>query len=187
MPRHATRDYNNPDHNPTALGQIGKLIFGMRWMLVPLYVGLFIIMAAYDVQYFSEMIRTAINFAQGKDSPLLLLVIDMMDTIMVANFIFLLAVSGYGLFVNEYRDIDFDGQHPTWIEDANSSFKQKIKMAVSLIGISSVDLLHSFVAADKVSWDVILKQISIHALFIVSTIALCYMHTMMHSPHEQHV
>ena len=182
-----TRDFNNPDHNPTVLDRIGKAIFQMRWMLVPLYCGLFIILGAYDFQFFGEMVSTAINFVRGKEANLLLLAIDAMDTIMVANFVYLLAVSGYGLFVNEYRAMDFDGQHPVWIDDANSSFKQKIKMSVSLIGISSVHLLHSFVEAEKLGWEVIGKQMAIHGLFLVSTIALCGVYKAMHwGEHNAH-
>jgi uncharacterized protein (TIGR00645 family) len=50
----------------------------------------------------------------------------------------------------------------------------KIKLAMALIGISSIHLLKTFIGAKEIDDRVILWQVAIHITFVFSAVALAY-------------
>jgi uncharacterized protein (TIGR00645 family) len=50
----------------------------------------------------------------------------------------------------------------------------KIKLAMALIGISSIHLLKAFIGAKELDDRVILWQVAIHVTFVFSAVALAY-------------
>ena len=48
----------------------------------------------------------------------------------------------------------------------------EVKMSTSIIGVSSIHLLQSFVNVHNIAWDDVLKQIVIHSTFIVGALVM---------------
>jgi uncharacterized protein (TIGR00645 family) len=57
----------------------------------------------------------------------------------------------------------------------------KVKLAMALIGISSIHLLKTFINAGGLTDKVILWQVVIHVTFVFSTIALAWIDRLTHS------
>jgi len=53
-----------------------------------------------------------------------------------------------------------------------SSGMLKVKMAMSIIGVSSIHLLQSFIYAHKVEWGELYMQLTIHAAFLIGYIIM---------------
>jgi uncharacterized protein (TIGR00645 family) len=62
----------------------------------------------------------------------------------------------------------------------------KVKLAMALIGISSIHLLKTFINAGGLTDKVILWQVVIHVTFVFSAIALAWIDRLTHSTANKH-
>ena len=89
---------------------------------------------------------------------------------MIANLPIMLIIGGYETFVSRLG-LEKHPDYPEWLSHVNASVL-KVKLAMALIGISSVDLLRTFINADQLPDRVIMWRIAIHVTFLVSALAL---------------
>jgi len=102
---------------------------------------------------------------------------------MISNLLIMVIVGGYETFVSRLR-IDGHPDQPEWLSHVNANVL-KTKLAMSIIGISSIHLLRTFIAsgqdiegipsptASDMMWQTI-----IHLAFIVSALALAFIDRM---------
>ena len=68
----------------------------------------------------------------------------------------------------------------TWLSHVNASVL-KVKLGLSIIGISSIHLLKTFINADNYTDRVLIAQTAIHIAFLLSAIAIAYTDKLMSS------
>jgi uncharacterized protein (TIGR00645 family) len=104
------------------------------------------------------------------ESSIMLLVLGLVDVVMVANLLIMVIIGGYETFVSR---IDLEGHpdQPEWLSHVNANVL-KVKLAMSIVGISSIHLLRTFIDADKYTEKTLLWQTVIHMTFVVSAVAL---------------
>lgn len=168
---------------PTLLEYIGTAIFAIRWGLVPMYAGLWVAIMAYAFKMGLEIVDLASKVFPMTLEDLMLRVIGLIDMIMVGNLVVMMAVGGYSIFVREF-DLSSITNRPRWMNGLNSS-ALKIKMGMSLIGVSSVHLLKTFMEASKVSASQIVTEVGIHLVFILTTLGYCVISTYLQHPPEK--
>ena len=159
------------------LDRLGEAIFNIRWGLVPMYLGLWFAMCVYIYQFFREIwdftfytdIANGIHFNQFTSDNCLMWVLNLIDITMIGNLIVMITVGGFNTFVKEFDLKTLSGK-PRWMNGLDSS-ALKIKMSMSLVGVSAIQLLKAFINIDQSSWDNVLKQVLIHVVFIVTTLA----------------
>jgi uncharacterized protein (TIGR00645 family) len=95
----------------------------------------------------------------------MLAVLTLIDITMIANLIKMIITGSYQSFVEK---ISFDH-----LEKASSGVL-KIKMGGSLIGVSSIHLLQSFINTSDVTTRDLVARIAIHLVFLMSTMGLAY-------------
>src|SRR5437868_13798910 len=66
---------------------IGHFFFMGRWLQLPLYFGLLIILAAYVYRYVFELFDLVININGFDDTHIMLGVLDLIDVVMIANLL----------------------------------------------------------------------------------------------------
>lgn len=159
------------------IGLFETLIYGGRWIVAPMYVGLLVALVIYTYRYMAELIELCLHARVIEESSLMLTVLGLVDTTMIGNLLLLIMVGSYSIFI---RKIGGEHDRPQWLEGISSS-TLKIKMGASLIGISSVHLLRDFVGAETVGRELIGKHVIIHCVFIVSTLALAFSDKITHS------
>jgi len=172
---------------------VGYFIFFSRWLQAPLYVGLIVAQLIYvvvfmmDLWHLGEQVVGALahpgdEHFELKESQIMLAVLGLIDVVMIANLLIMVIIGGYETFVSR---IDLEGHpdQPEWLSHVNANVL-KVKLAMSIIGISSIHLLKTFIevgdlGADSHSetgevytWDGVLWQVVIHLTFIVSAVAL---------------
>lgn len=155
-----------------------SLIFMSRWTLAPMYLGLAWGMVLYLFKFFEELIHLTKGLFSASESEVMLSLLNLVDITMVGNLILMIMVGGWHIFVHmmEFNE----SNRPGWLRQINSS-TLKIKMNMSLIGVSSIALLRMFVNVDKMpNWTPLLMMLSIHAIFILSTLALGLVDEMLH-------
>jgi uncharacterized protein (TIGR00645 family) len=99
--------------------------------------------------------------------------------IMVAHLVVMTGTSGFSIFVKEY-DYKKLPNRPRYLRSMNST-TQKVKMGVSIMAISLVHLLKTFLEAATIPWGTILKEGFLFILFTGGTISFCVIYQMLHS------
>jgi uncharacterized protein (TIGR00645 family) len=132
----------NQRHLPAPLP---ALIFSSRWLQLPLYLGLIVAQGVYVVLFLKELwhlIHGAMSFGEQE---IMLIVLGLIDVVMISNLLVMVIVGGYETFVSRLR-LEGHPDQPEWLSHVNASVL-KVKLAMAIIGISSIHLLKTFIAA----------------------------------------
>ncbi len=173
-----------------AITEIGEIIYGIRWGLIPMYLGLWIAIIAYNVQFFREIIEFLFiwtpghmfpHFRENNSTHYLLWILGLIDITMIGNLVVMTTVGGFSTFVKEYDVSKLEGR-PRWMNGLDSS-TLKIKMGMSLVGVTAIHMLKTFMELDHASWDTVLKEVLIHAVFIGTTLAFAFNAKILHALH----
>lgn len=81
-------------------------------------------------------------------------------------------ISGYENFVSQL-DIDDNKEKLNWLGKMDSS-SLKMKVAASIVAISSIHLLRVFMDAQNISTDYLMWYVIIHMTFVVSAFVMGY-------------
>lgn len=141
------------------------VIFFSKWLLIPFYLGLFVVLAVYLKVYVCELIDMVFHTNLTSEN-ILLSSLEMVDVVMIANLIKMIITGSYTSFVNKNHNIK--GEKPA------SSGTLKIKMGTSLIGVSSIHLLKVFIECENhmKPWELLWQQITIHIAFLIGALIL---------------
>jgi uncharacterized protein (TIGR00645 family) len=156
---------------------LSKVIFNSRWLQVPLYIGLIIILAAYAYRFIIELVLLLHEASNIDNTKIMLGVLDLVDVVMIANLLIMVIMGGYQTFVS---DLGLHGKadHPEWLDEVDAG-SMKVKLAVALIGISSIHLLRTFIDPSAQSNSNVMWQVVIHLTLVVSAIAIALTNRLM--------
>ncbi|MFM9378429.1 TIGR00645 family protein [Gordonia sp. VNK21] len=151
---------------------VGSSIFISRWLQAPLYLGLIVAQAVYVVVFWKELVHLVTDFDHLDETHVMLVVLGLVDVVMIANLLIMVIIGGYETFVSRIR-MDAHPDKPEWLSHVNPNVL-KVKLAMSIIGISSIHLLKSFINAANIPSEQLMWQTIIHMAFIASAIGLAY-------------
>jgi uncharacterized protein (TIGR00645 family) len=121
------------------------------------------------------------------ETQIMLLVLGLVDVVMVANLLIMVIIGGYETFVSRI-DVDGHPDEPEWLSHVNANVL-KVKLAMAIVGISSIHLLRTFIEAEAHTEKALLWQTVIHITFLLSALALAFIDRMSlpqmrgHDPH----
>ena len=119
-------------------------LFASRWLLAPFYVGL-VLSVLLLLAVFARELLAAVPYALTMSvETAILKVLALLDIALAANLILVVILAGYENFVSK---IDTDGHEdrPSWM--GTTSFGGlKLKLYASIVAISGIQLLKSFMA-----------------------------------------
>jgi uncharacterized protein (TIGR00645 family) len=192
---------SNPQPHPkkTDLRPLPKLIFASRWLQLPLYLGLILAQAVYELVHLLEAVfgsQTALQalingigykvdapITQLNETIIMLVVLALIDVVMISNLLIMVIVGGYETFVSR-MDLENHPDQPEWLSHVNASVL-KVKLGTAIIGISSIHLLKTFINAANYTEQVLMWQTIIHVTFLLSALAIAYTDKLM-SHHNNH-
>lgn len=148
------------------------LIFGSRWIQAPLYGGLIVAELLYAAKFLTELWHMIVHFRDHSETLFMLGVLSLIDVTMVANLLTMVIIGGYATFVSKL-DLETHPDRPEWLTHVDPG-TIKIKLAASLVGISSIHLLKAFVDVTNENPEHIKWKIFIHMTFLGSAILLAY-------------
>ena len=182
-----------PNPNPLdsqPLGPLPTLIFSSRWLQLPLYLGLIVAQGVYVILFVKELWHLIHGAFALNEQQVMLIVLALIDVVMISNLLMMVIVGGYETFVSRLRLQNHPDQ-PEWLSHVNASVL-KVKLAMAIIGISSIHLLKTFIeagtigalplcatAADRlnctnITAEGVMWQTIIHMAFIVSAIGIAW-------------
>jgi len=154
-----------------------QLIFMGRWLQLPLYLGLILVLAIYGWRFILELITLTGNATHFDNVQFMLLVLDLIDVVMIANLLIMVIIGGYETFVSPLH-LHEHADRPEWLDEVNAG-TMKVKLALSLIGISSIHLLRTFIDPSKLTNMEVMWQVLIHLTLVVSAIAIAFTNFLM--------
>jgi uncharacterized protein (TIGR00645 family) len=146
------------------------LLFGSRWLQLPLYLGLIVAQGVYVVQFMRELLHLLGELGTFNETTIMLAVLGLIDVVMISNLLIMVIVGGYETFVSRMQ-LEGHPDEPEWLSHVNANVL-KVKLATAIIGISSIHLLKTFINATQMDEKTMLWQVVIHVTFLVSALAI---------------
>lgn len=147
-------------------------IFSSRWLQAPLYIGLIVVQCIYLYEFLKELTHLFSDVRKMAEADIMLVALGLIDVVMISNLLIMVIIGGYETFVSRLK-MDEHPDSPEWLSHVNAN-TMKIKLALALIGISSIHLLKTFINVHKIPDREILWQVVIHAIFLLSAFFLAY-------------
>jgi uncharacterized protein (TIGR00645 family) len=161
---------------------IEKLLFACRWLLAPMYLGLSLALVALAIKFFQEAAHSLTGILTLAETDLVLSVLSLIDLVLVGSLIVMVMLSGYENFVSKL-DTGSEQESPAWLGKLDSG-GLKLKVAVSIVAISSIHLLRIFMNAEGTPNDKILWYVVLHLTFVVSAVLLGVLDRMAFASHR---
>ncbi len=186
----------DPQHPTThaKLTPLANFIFMSRWLQLPLYLGLILAQCVYVFHFWVELkdligavmgnatalehilnavtVEGATRATKINEATIMLVVLGLIDVVMISNLLIMVIIGGYETFVSRLH-LDEHPDQPEWLSHVNASVL-KTKLAMAIIGISSIHLLKTFINASAYSDKVLIAQTGIHVVFLLSAMAIAY-------------
>ncbi|GAB0115996.1 TIGR00645 family protein [Acidisoma sp. 7E03] len=162
---------------------IEMLIFSGRWLMAPIYLGLLLILAAITVKFVEELIFALPNILHMQEREWVIFVLSLVDLALLANLVTMIIFVGYENFVSRLHTGDNEDR-PIWMEHVDFS-GLKIKLIGSIVAISAIHLLQTFMNISGFSKADVAWQLAIHLGFVVSGLLLAVMDRLVAPPVEK--
>lgn len=157
-----------------------NILFGSRWLQLPLYLGLIVAQAVYVFFFGVELVHLVSTASSIKETDIMLIVLGLIDVVMISNLLIMVIVGGYETFVSRLN-LEGHPDEPDWLSHVNANLL-KVKLATAIIGISSIHLLKTFINAENLSDKVLIWQTVIHMAFVLSAVSIAYIDKLMSHP-----
>ena len=194
---------------PKPLSPLSTLIFASRWLQLPLYLGLIVAQCVYVFLFGKELWHLIHDAPSMGEQQIMLIVLGLIDVVMISNLLVMVIVGGYETFVSRLR-LEGHPDQPEWLSHVNASVL-KVKLAMAIIGISSIHLLKTFIASgalngiplctpeqmsvaaanigvarcSMLTQEGVLWQTIIHVVFIASAIGIAWTDKLMSNGHSK--
>ena len=148
---------------------IESIILASRWLLVVFYIGLALALAVYALSFGKKLYEfVTVAFTLG-DTDTILKMLGLIDAALVASLVVMVIISGYENYVSRFDD---DGA-VHWLGEIDAG-SLKIKVASTIVAISSIHLLQVFLYVEQYTSDKLMWYTLIHLAFVLSALFLAY-------------
>jgi len=150
-----------------------KFMYASRWILGPVYLGLSLILLMLTIKFFQEIFHFIPHLLTMSESDLILKILTLIDLTLIGSLTVIVMFSGYENFVSQL-DISKKTEKLDWL-GTHDYGSLKLKVASSIVAISSIHLLKIFMNvqdtdSDKIKWYVIT-----HMTLVVSALLMAVM------------
>jgi uncharacterized protein (TIGR00645 family) len=139
---------------------------------------------AFSVVFAKEAYHLLSSLAADGEGDLVMAALSLIDLVLVANLVVMVILSGYENFVSTI-DVALDGNSPSWMGKVDAG-TLKLKLAVSIVAISSIHLLKAFMNVERIANDKLLWMVVLHMTFVLSGLALAVLDKIAFASHREH-
>lgn len=159
---------------------VERLFFASRWLLAPIYLGLSAALLVLGIQFFMElyhafeMVLGVWRDAEGlraSEADIVLTLLALVDLALVAGLIVMVMFSGYENFVSKLDVEAGGGEKLEWLGKLDAQ-SLKLKVAASIVAISSIHLLRKFMEVEDTSSSSLMWYVIIHMTFVLSALLM---------------
>ncbi|MBI5039867.1 MAG: TIGR00645 family protein [Gammaproteobacteria bacterium] len=155
---------------------VENTLYASRWLLAPVFLGLSLALLALSIKFFQELVHLLPMILEMSESDLVLTILALVDLSLVGSLLVMVMFSGYENFVSE-MNIKEGSEKLGWLGKLDAG-TLKLKVAVSIVAISSIHLLRIFVNVEKIPDEKLYWYTMIHLTFVLSAFVVAYMDKM---------
>jgi uncharacterized protein (TIGR00645 family) len=152
---------------------VEQIILASRWLLVVFYLGLTIALAIYALTFAKKLMAFFTKSLALDEADAILSMLSLIDAALVASLVVMVIIAGYENFVSRFEE----NSEVHWLGTIDAG-SLKIKVASTIVAISSIDLLSIFLDLTKYTQDQIKWATIMHLTFVVSALILAYVDKM---------
>ncbi|MGB4247647.1 MAG: TIGR00645 family protein [Pseudohongiellaceae bacterium] len=149
---------------------VESLMLKARWLLAPVYLGLSLALIALMIKFFQEVVHLFLHIFSSTEAEVVLVVLSLIDISLVGGLLVMVMMSGYENFVSELNVAE-GSEKLSWLGKMDSS-SLKMKVAASIVAISSIHLLRVFMNMDNVDSEKLKWYVIVHLTFVASAFAM---------------
>jgi len=150
-----------------------KLMYASRWILAPVYLGLSLALLGLFIKFFQEIYHFLPHILEIDESTLILNLLTLIDLTLVGSLVVIVMFSGYENFVSQ-MDIGEDAEKLDWL-GSHDYGSLKMKVAASIVAISSIHLLKIFMNVQETDNDKLMWYVLIHLTLVISALFMGYL------------
>jgi uncharacterized protein (TIGR00645 family) len=147
-----------------------RLIYASRWLLAPLFLGISIGLVALGLKFFQELLHMLPTIFEISEEDVVLTLLQLIDMVLVGSLLVMVMISGYENSVSQL-ELHEETEKLSWLGKLDSG-SLKMKVAASIVAISSIHLLRVFMNAQNIPNDKILWYLLLHLTFVISAVAM---------------
>jgi len=151
-----------------------RFLFACRWLLAPIYLGLVLTLLVMLYKFAKQGWHMVEILPHATSSEVIVGVLSLIDVALVMNLILIIIFSGYENFVSKMDELHNHEDRPDWM--GHIGFADiKIKLIGSIVAISAIELLKSFLNVQQLEDRVLWWQTGLHMVFVVSALLYAIM------------
>jgi len=155
-----------------------RAIFMSRWLLAPFYLGLSLALAVLLYDFVRRMMHLVEHLQVVEHDTIIIGILGLIDLSLMGNLVLMVMFAGYESFVSKLH-IDDHTERLDWMGQIGFG-DLKLKLMTSIVAISAIRLLESFMDIENLSDRQLAWTVGIHVTFIVSGLLLALMERLMH-------
>jgi len=148
-------------------------IYASRWVLAPVYLGMSLALLALTIKFYQELYHFIPHILEMGESELILQLLTFIDLSLVGSLTIIVMFSGYDNFVSQL-DIAEGTEKLSWL-GTHDYGSLKMKVASSIVAISSIHLLKVFMNIEQSKSEDMLWYVVVHLTFVVSAFLMGYL------------
>ncbi len=148
---------------------IENTILASRWILVVFYFGLSAALLIYGLAFLKKLVEIAGKVMSFGEAEVVLAMLGLIDAALVGSLIVMVMISGYENFVSRFDEAG-DTQL-SWLGKLDAG-SLKVKVASTIVAISSIHLLQVFLNAAQYENSKIMWLTIMHMVFVFSAVFL---------------
>lgn len=159
--------------NMRALERLFELmLYRSRWLLLPIYAGLALLLIFMTVVFVSDLIELVPLLITLSEKDAILAALSLIDLALISSLIVMVVISGYENFVSRL-DLNQTDERLPWVGKVDAG-TLKLKVASSIVAISSIHLLKAFMNVQQIANDKLVWLVVIHMTFVVSALVMAF-------------
>ena len=158
------------------------LLFLSRWLLAPVYLGLVGAMLIMLYKFGKKLWELVQHLDMATDAEIIIGVLSLVDISLVMSLLIIIILSSYENFVSKMDDLHGHEDRPDWMGHIGFS-DLKIKLIGSIVAISGIELLKTFMNVDNHDDRHMAWMVGIHLTFVLSGVLYAVMDKLSHKNH----
>ncbi|NOR70720.1 MAG: TIGR00645 family protein [Methylomarinum sp.] len=150
-----------------------RVMYASRWILAPVYLGLSLALFALFIKFYQELYHFLPHILEIDESVLVLNLLTLIDLTLVGSLIVIVMFSGYESFVSR-MEIFESAEKLDWL-GSHDYGSLKMKVAASIVAISSIHLLKIFMNIQETDNDKLVWYVLIHLTLVASALFMGYL------------
>lgn len=159
-------------HGHRARRLLRRGVFGIHILQLPLFFGLMLALLVFGVSFFYAIIESVLTLDFLDRDKAILLVLDLLDMVFIANLVVMVMVSAYNAYyVASQLGADSDEQ----LSYTDEFAPVKSRIAATLVIISGIHVVHELLAGDLEDPRDLLILGALHLVLLATAAVFAYM------------